>query len=48
MQISLALLCPKMFNVEDARPVADNIDGREVIVPVQKIWRYFICLSVFL
>ncbi len=27
---------PKMFNVEDARPVADNIDGREVIVPVQK------------
>lgn len=27
---------PKMFDVEDARPIADKVDGREVIVPVQK------------
>lgn len=27
---------PKMFQVEDARPYAEQIDGRELIVPVEK------------
>ena len=27
---------PKMFQVEDARPYAENIDGRDMIVPVDK------------
>lgn len=27
---------PKMFQVEDARPYADMIDGRELIVPIEK------------
>lgn len=27
---------PKMFNIEDARPYADEKDGRELIVPVEK------------
>ncbi|MBO5380858.1 MAG: Mrp/NBP35 family ATP-binding protein, partial [Bacteroides sp.] len=27
---------PKMFQVEDERPYAENIDGRDLIVPVEK------------
>ena len=27
---------PKMFDVEDARPYAENIDGRDLILPVEK------------
>ena len=27
---------PKMFQVEDAQPYAENIDGRDLIVPVEK------------
>ncbi|WP_321479128.1 Mrp/NBP35 family ATP-binding protein [uncultured Bacteroides sp.] len=27
---------PKMFQVEDARPYADKVDGRELIIPVEK------------
>ncbi len=27
---------PKMFGVEDARPYADNVDGRDLIVPIEK------------
>lgn len=27
---------PKMFQVEDARPVAEQVDGRDLIVPVEK------------
>ena len=27
---------PKMFQVEDARPVAESIDGRDLIVPIEK------------
>lgn len=27
---------PKMFQVEDARPYAERIDGRELIVPIEK------------
>ena len=27
---------PKMFDVEDARPYAENVDGRDMIVPVEK------------
>jgi ATP-binding protein involved in chromosome partitioning len=27
---------PKMFQVEDARPYAENVDGRDLIVPVEK------------
>ncbi|MBO6075012.1 MAG: Mrp/NBP35 family ATP-binding protein, partial [Paludibacteraceae bacterium] len=27
---------PKMFGVEDARPVADTVDGRDLIVPVEQ------------
>ncbi len=27
---------PKMFDVEDARPVGEHIDGRDMIVPVEK------------
>ena len=27
---------PKMFQVEDARPYAENIDGRDLIIPIEK------------
>ena len=27
---------PKMFNLEDARPYLENIDGRELIIPAEK------------
>lgn len=27
---------PKMFHVEDARPVAEKIDGRDLIIPIEK------------
>lgn len=27
---------PKMFGVEDARPYADKVDGRDLIVPIEK------------
>lgn len=27
---------PKMFQIEDARPYSENIDGRDLIVPVEK------------
>ena len=27
---------PKMFQVEDARPYAENVDGRDLIVPIEK------------
>lgn len=27
---------PKMFSVEDARPYSENIDGRDLIIPVEK------------
>ena len=27
---------PKMFHVEDARPVADTVDGRDLIVPIEQ------------
>ncbi len=27
---------PKMFQVEDARPYAERIDGRDMIIPVEK------------
>lgn len=27
---------PKMFNVEDARPYAEEVDGRDLIVPIEK------------
>lgn len=27
---------PKMFQVEDARPYAEKIDGRDMIIPVEK------------
>ena len=27
---------PKMFQVEDARPYAEKIDGRDLIIPVEK------------
>lgn len=27
---------PKMFQVEDARPLAKNIDGRELIIPIER------------
>ena len=27
---------PKMFDIEDARPVAENIDGKDWIVPIEK------------
>lgn len=27
---------PKMFGIEDARPVLENVDGRDLIVPVEK------------
>lgn len=27
---------PKMFQVEDARPYAERIDGRDLIVPIEK------------
>ena len=28
---------PKMFQVEDARPYAEQIDGRDLIIPVEKM-----------
>lgn len=27
---------PKMFHVEDARPMAENVDGRDLIVPIEQ------------
>lgn len=27
---------PKMFQVEDARPIAEQIDGRDLIIPIEK------------
>ena len=27
---------PKMFSVEDARPYSENIDGRDLIIPIEK------------
>ena len=27
---------PKMFQVEDARPYAEQIDGRDLIIPIEK------------
>lgn len=27
---------PKMFKIEDARPYAENIDGRDIIVPIEQ------------
>lgn len=27
---------PKMFNMEDARPFAENVDGKDFIVPIEK------------
>ena len=27
---------PKMFNVEDARPYSEHVDGRDLIVPIEK------------
>ena len=35
LAVSLASV-PKMFQVEDARPVAENIGGRDLIVPIEK------------
>ena len=36
MRIFSVLPCRKMFQVEDARPYAERIDGRDLIIPVEK------------
>ena len=33
------LIILKMFNVEDARPYAVNVDGRDLIEPIQHLRR---------
>lgn len=36
MPIYSVLPMPKMFQVEDARPYAEQIDGRDLIIPIEK------------
>lgn len=39
---------PKMFNVEDARPYAETIDGRDLIVPVEKYGVKLLSIGFFI
>lgn len=38
---------PKMFGAEDARPVAEYVDGRELIAPVEKYGVKFLSIGFF-
>lgn len=38
---------PKMFGAEDARPVAEHVDGRELIAPVEKYGVKFLSIGFF-
>ena len=38
---------PKMFQVEDARPYAEMIDGRELIVPIEKYGVKLLSIGLF-
>ena len=38
---------PKMFQVEDARPYAERIDGRDLIIPVEKYGVKLLCIGFF-
>lgn len=38
---------PKMFNVEDARPNAESIQGRELIVPIEKFGVKLLSIGFF-
>ena len=39
---------PKMFNVEDARPYAETVDGRDLIVPVEKYGVKLLSIGFFI
>ena len=39
---------PKMFNVEDARPYAETIDGRDLIIPVEKYGVKLLSIGFFI
>lgn len=36
MPIFVGPSMPKMFQVEDARPHSEHVDGRDMIIPVEK------------
>ncbi|MEG1684843.1 MAG: Mrp/NBP35 family ATP-binding protein [Bacteroides sp.] len=38
---------PKMFRVEDARPYAEKIDGRELIIPIEKYGLKLLSIGFF-
>lgn len=38
---------PKMFQVEDARPYADTVDGRDLIVPIEKYGLKLLSIGFF-
>lgn len=38
---------PKMFHVEDARPYAETIDGRDLIVPIEKYGIKLLSIGLF-
>ena len=38
---------PKMFNVEDARPYAEEVDGRDMIVPIEKYGLKLLSIGFF-
>ena len=38
---------PKMFQVEDARPYAERIDGRDMIIPVEKYGVKLLSINCF-
>ncbi|MEG1839120.1 MAG: Mrp/NBP35 family ATP-binding protein [Bacteroidaceae bacterium] len=39
---------PKMFRVEDARPYAEKIDGRELIIPIEKYGLKLLSIGFFI
>ena len=38
---------PKMFDVEDARPYAVHVDGRDLIEPIEKYWVKMLSIGFF-
>jgi ATP-binding protein involved in chromosome partitioning len=38
---------PKMFGVEDVRPIGEKVDGRDMIVPVEKFGVKFLSIGFF-
>ena len=38
---------PKMFNIEEARPYAENIDGRDLIIPIEQYGIQLLSIGFF-